>query len=125
MEITKVKLKIPPFIIKRDDYDRGFELKRKLTVEECRYLLEQFLGIVLCGIPDFASEYGIDNAEAKEEFDSFNEDLQDVVNKWLEGDSDDTSIMEYAWGCESEPIGIWNAFSIVMYLISINVIEHD
>lgn len=89
------------------NFNDGFVLKRSLSIGECKHILRDLLGIVLQTRKDFC-----DN----EEYVDFNEDLIRNVNNWLRGESGDNSIMEYAYGCENDQIGIWNAFKIAEYL---------
>ena len=40
----------------------------------------------------------------------------DTVNAWLRGDTDDSAIMEFAFDCSDDPIGIMNLIPIICYL---------
>jgi len=93
-------------------FDDGFIMKRNITCRESRYILRKILGI------DINDDSSLDRDEYKE----YNEKLTKDVNLWLRGDTDDTTIMEYACGCENDPIGIWNAFKIAEYLIKKDII---
>lgn len=85
----------------------GIALKRRLNVRECKYILNALLGINISGRDDFD-----DDAEYQE----WNTQLTDNVNAWLNGEADDSLIMEYAYDCSDEPLGLFNCISILEYL---------
>ena len=58
-----------------------------------------------------------------EEYQERNQEYTEVVNDWLIGKADDTEIMEFAWDCSDDPIGIFNLIAIIYYLKKRNVIE--
>lgn len=107
MEIKKVKLPEVKLIVEDDKLFSGIVLKRELTLKECRFIMENILGIVLETRDEFDEE---------EEYNEYNDNLVGDVNSWLVGDCDDYTIMEYAYDCADEPIGIWKAISVLMYL---------
>ena len=45
-----------------------------------------------------------------------------MVNNWLKGNTDDSTITDYASECADESLGIWNAFKIAQYLSKKGVI---
>ena len=92
----------------------GLVLKRKVTIREAKYILANILGIVLQTKDDF---------EDSEEYQEQNQEYTRVVNDWLIGKADDTAIMEFAWDCSDDPIGIFNLIAIIYYLKKRNVIE--
>ena len=91
----------------------GLILKRKITIREAKYILTNIFGIELLSKDDF---------ENLEEYQEQNQEYTRVVNNWLIGKADDTAIMEFAWDCSDEPIGIFNLISIIYYLKKRNVI---
>ena len=103
----------------------GFLLKRDLRIEEARYIVGKLLGIDVMNLSDF--DYGdMDDSEQVkdnlDEFNSYNNELCDHVNNWLRGRCDDSIIMDYAYDCSDEPLGIFNLLPIIEYLQQINVI---
>lgn len=95
------------FTVNKNKTDRGFILKRALTLKECRHILRNILYINIATLEDYG-DY--------DDYKEYNTDLQKVVTLWLKGEIDDTSIMEYAYDCADEPIGIWHAFKVAEYL---------
>lgn len=92
----------------------GLVLKRKVTIREAKYILANILGIELQTKEDF---------EDLEEYQEQNQEYARAVNNWLIGEIDDTAIMEFAWDCSDEPIGIFNLIAIISYLKKRDVIE--
>lgn len=92
----------------------GLVLKRKVTIREAKYILANILGIELLTKDDF---------EDSEEYQEQNQEYTRVVNDWLIGKADDTAIMEFAWDCSDDPIGIFNLIAIIYYLKKRNIIE--
>ena len=92
---------------------KGFALKRKANVRECRHIFKNIFGITINEIND---------CENREEYANYNEDLTDTLNKWLIGESNDESVMEYAYDCSDEPLGLFNLLPLIVYLKKIEVI---
>ena len=92
----------------------GLVLKRKVTIREAKYILTNIFCIELLTKDDF---------ENLEEYQIQNQEYTRVVNDWLIGKADDTAIMEFAWDCSDDPIGIFNLIAIISYLKKRNVIE--
>lgn len=88
-------------------FPAGLVLKRSLTIRECKHIMKDLLGI------DIRSK---DDCEDSEEYNEFNEELKSNVNNWLNGECDDNVIMEYAYDCSDDPIGIFNLIPIISYL---------
>ena len=86
---------------------KGFVIKRNVTVRECRYIFFCIFRITIENRNDC-----IDREEYKE----YNEKLTDTLNKWLIGDADDSEIMEYAYDCSNEPLGLFNLLPLIVYL---------
>lgn len=86
---------------------KGLVLKRELNIRECRYIMKKLLMI------DINTE---EDCYDSEEYKEYNSELKKTVNDWLRGDAEDYSIMEYAYDCSDEPIGIMNLIPIIMYL---------
>lgn len=87
-------------------FPKGFILKRDLTVRECRYILYSLLGI------NIATKDDLDDEEYREQ----NEEYVQTVNAWLRGETDDSAIIEFAFDCSDEPLGLMNMLPIVAYL---------
>ena len=92
---------------KDDTVPKGLVLKRELNIRECRYIMKNLLMI------DINTE---DDCFDSEEYKEYNSALKTTVNDWLRGDAEDDSIMEYAYDCSDEPIGMMNMIPIRMYL---------
>nr|DAN35904.1 MAG TPA: hypothetical protein [Caudoviricetes sp.] len=99
--IGKVKL-----TMESNGFPKGFILKRDLTVRECRYILYSLLGI------NIATKDDLDDEEYREQ----NEEYVQTVNAWLRGETDDSAIIEFAFDCSDEPLGLMNMLPIVAYL---------
>ena len=54
--------------------------------------------------------------ESREEYNEYNNRLTQDFNDWLNGDAYDQSIMNYAYDCSNEQIGLFNAFKMAEYL---------
>lgn len=107
-KIGEIKLKISS-----NGYPCGFFLKRRLNLRECKYILDKLLGIVVNTRDCFYD---------KEEYDDYNQELEDSVNEWLNGNLEDESIAEFAEDCSDDQLGIFNMFPIAAYLLKINAI---
>lgn len=107
-KIGEIKLKISS-----NGYPCGFFLKRRLNLRECKYILDKLLGINLA-IRDWFNY--------KEEYDDYNQELEGIVNEWLNGNLDDESIAELEAECYPGKLGIFNMFPIAAYLLKINAI---
>lgn len=107
-KIGEIKLKISS-----NGYPCGFFLKRRLNLRECKYILDKLLGIVVNTKDCFYD---------KEEYDDYNQELEDIVNEWLNGNLEDESIAEFAEDCSDDQLGIFNMFPIAAYLLKINAI---
>lgn len=102
-------VKLNPFKVKlrANGFVDGFQTKRELDVKECKYILSNILGINLCGKDDFDEE--IDYRE-------YCDQMVTDVNDWIAGKSDDYAIMEYAYDCSDEPLGMFNCIKLLEYL---------
>ena len=89
-------------------------MKIKVTLREPKYNLTNILGIELQTKDDF---------EDLEEYQEQNQEYTRVVNDWLSGKTDDTAIMEFAYDCSDDAIGIFNLIAIIYYLKKRNVID--
>lgn len=95
-------------------FPKGLILKRELNVRECRYILHNLIGIRI---------RTLDDCYDREEYFDYNNELQTKVNGWLVGKFDDSVIMEYAYDCSDESIGIMNLIPIILYLKKHEVID--
>lgn len=104
-------------VVKLEMHDNGFPMglvmKRDLNVREAKHLMKKFLGIDVLGADDF---------EDKEEYNDYNNDLTSDVNGWLRGTVEDSYIMEYAYDCADDEIGIFNIIPIIFWLQSKDII---
>lgn len=107
-KIGEIKLKISS-----NGYPCGFFLKRRLNLRECKYILNNLLGINLA-IRDCFYD--------KEEYGDYNQELEDSINEWLNGNLEDESIAEFEADCYPGQLGIFNMFPIAAYLLKINAI---
>ena len=107
-KIGEIKLKISS-----NGYPCGFFIKRRLNLRECKYILDKLLGIVVNTRDCFYD---------KEEYDDYNQEIEDTVNEWLNGNLEDESIAEFAEDCSDDQLGIFNMFPIAAYLLKINAI---
>lgn len=108
LNIGKVKLEMH-----NNGFPKGFILKRKPTLHECRYILSSLLGIDILKREDF---------EYQEEYNEYNNELCNDVNDWLVGDTDDYKIAGYAYDCSEESLGMFNMLTITQYLIKKGII---
>ncbi len=95
-------------------FPKGLILNRDLSIRECRHIMYSLLGININTKEDMYDA---------EEYRDYNNILKDDVNKWLAGNLDDSRIMEYAYDCADEPIGIMNLITILSYLKKKNIID--
>lgn len=107
-KIGEIKLKISS-----NGYPCGFFLKRRLNLSECKYILNNLLGINLA-IRDWFNY--------KEEYDNYNQEIEDTFNEWINGNLDDDAIAEFEAECYPGQLGIFNMFPIAAYLLKINAI---
>ena len=94
-------------------FPKGLVLKRDLNVREAKHLMRKFLGI---------DENRIEEFEYKEEYNDYNNDLASDVNSWLKGEIDDRSLMEYAYDCMEDELGVFNIIPIIFWLQSKDII---
>lgn len=102
LNLSKVKL-----TMHKNGFPKGFVMKRKATLRECRYILYRLLGINICTREEF---------ESIEDYKEYNEELLNDVNGWLSGERDEDCISEYAFDCKDEPLGMHNMLIITNYL---------
>lgn len=107
MKTKKIKLNEFKVIPRQNGFLDGLVLKRDLTLRECKYVMKNIFGIVISERDDF---------DGTEEYSDYNASLCNDVNEWLQGKFDDTIIMEYAYDCSDEPLGIFNCISLLLYL---------
>jgi hypothetical protein len=102
LNLGKVKL-----VMYDNGFPKGFILKRRATLRECRYIMYELLGIVICNRNDF---------EYQEDYKDYNKKLCDDVDDWLEGNLDEDGIAQYAYDCADEQLGMHNMLIITSYL---------
>lgn len=108
LDLRKVKLTFHD-----NGFPKGFILKRKLTLRECRYVMRELLGIEISTREDF---------EFKDDYADYNNDLRLDVNDWLEGNCDESRIAQYAYDCSDEQLGMHNMLVVTSYLKKKNII---
>lgn len=101
IKLQAVKVLMP------NGFSHGLVTKRPVTTREARHIMKNILGI------DVNSR---DCFESQEEYNGYNKELTQTFNDWLNGDADDQSIMDYAFDCSDEQIGLFNAFKMAEYL---------
>lgn len=99
--LNKIKVLTP------NGFAHGFKTKRKATIREARYVLKNIFGIDINNQSDMFSV---------EDYKDYNNDLVNDFNNWLNGESDDSAIMSYAYDCSDESLGLFNAFKLAEYL---------
>ena len=85
----------------------GFQTKRELSLKECKHILSNILGINLPDQDDF---------DDKQDYSEYCDQMVTDVNDWIVGKSDDYAIMEYAYDCSDEPLGVFNCIKLLEYL---------
>ena len=100
------------FTRESNGFIKGLIMNRYLTVEECRYIMTELLGI------DILEEDDLYEDEQQE----YNEELQINVNAWLRGDVDDSVIAQYMYDCQYDQLGMIQLIGILIYLQKIEVI---
>ena len=86
----------------------GLTTKRLATVEETRYIFYNIFGINISDLDDFDQDI--------DEYNYYNTGLTEVFNGWLKGKYGDQSIMEYAYDCNDEQLGLFNLIPLIIYL---------
>lgn len=107
-DIGIIKLKM-----RSNGFPEGFLLQRQLNIRECKHIMKNLLGIEIMALEDFYD---------KEEYNEYNQEIVSKVNGWLEGKVDDDSIIEFAYDCSDEQLGLFNMIPIIKYLQKIQVI---
>lgn len=103
------------FIIEeKDDYPKGLILKRKLNLNECKYILKNILKIDFAYKSMFAS---------KEEFDDYKEQIVFLINSWIKGEIDLGTVLTENGEYYEKDIPVFIAFPLVEYLRKINAID--
>ena len=104
--VTKISLS-PIKVLTPNGFSHGLVTKRPVTTREAKYIMRNIFGIDVNDRDCF---------EFKEDYDEYNNELTQNFNDWLNGDTDDQTIMNYAYDCSDEPIGLFNAFKMAEYL---------
>lgn len=101
-------------IEEKDDYPRGLNLKRELTLKECKYILENILKI------DFADKtmFG-----CKEEFDDYKKQIVFLINSWIKGEIDLGTVLTECGEYYEKDVPVFIAFPLVEYLRKIDAID--
>lgn len=103
------------FTRKTNGFIKGLVLNRYLTVDECRFIMAELLGIDIQEEDEFCDD-------DQDEWQEYNEDLQRNVNDWLRGDTDDECIAQYMYDCQYDQLGMMQLIGILNYLKNIEVI---
>lgn len=105
-KITTIQLRAIK-VLTPNGFSHGLVTKRLVTTGEARYIMRNIFGIDVNDRECF---------ESKEDYDEYNNELTQNFNDWLNGDADDQTIMNYAYDCSDEPIGLFHAFKMAEYL---------
>lgn len=105
-KITTIQLQAVK-VLTPNGFSHGLVTKRSVTTREARHIMNNILGIDVNDRDCF---------ESREEYNEYNNELTQDFNDWLNGDADDQSIMDYAFDCSNEQIGLFNAFKMAEYL---------
>lgn len=105
-KITTIQLQAVK-VLTPNGFSHGLVTKRPVTTRETRYIMRNIFGIDVNDRECF---------ESREEYNEYNRELTTTVNDWLDGNADDQAVMEYAYDCSDEPLGIFNAFKLAEYL---------
>lgn len=105
-KITTVQLQAIK-VLTPNGFSHGLVTKRSVSTREVRHIMRHIFGIDVNDRECF---------ESKEDYDEYNNELTQNFNDWLNGDADDQTIMDYAFDCSDEPIGLFNAFKMAEYL---------
>lgn len=105
-KITTIQLQAVK-VLTPNGFSHGLVTKRPVTTRETRYIMRNIFGIDVNDRECF---------ESKEDYVKYNNRLTRDFNDWLNGDANDQTIMNYAYDCSDEPIGLFNAFKMAEYL---------
>lgn len=100
-------------VLTPNGFSYGLVTKRLVTTREAKHIMKNILGIDVNGRDCF---------ESQEDYEEYNKELTQTFNNWLNGEADDQSIMDYAFDCSDESIGLFNAFKLAEYLQKRDVI---
>lgn len=106
IKTTTVKLS-PIKVLTLNGFSHGLVTKRPVTTREVKYIMRNIFGIDVNNRECF---------EFKEDYVDYNNELTKNFNDWLNGYADDQTIMDYAYDCSDEPLGVFNAFKMAEYL---------
>lgn len=86
----------------------GFETKRPATIKEVRRIFYNIFGINISNLNDFGGN--------TKDYDEYNKNMAEIFNGWLNGSYDDQSIMDFAYDCSDEQLGLFNLIPLIIYL---------
>lgn len=110
--VTTIKLE-PIKVLTPNGFSHGLATKHPVSTREVRHIMRNIFGIYINNRDCF---------EFKEDYNKYNNELTQDFNDWLNGDADDQTIMNYAYDCSDEPIGLFNAFKMAEYLQKLGII---
>lgn len=95
---------------------KGFQLKRKLTLREARYIMDRLLMFNIFSRDDF---------ETAEEYKEYNDQLLHDVTVWLNGDAEEYAIKGYAYDMSSDEVqlGFQLLLPVIAYLKKKQIID--
>lgn len=93
--------------------DRHLYKKRDITEPEVEHILWNIFGIEISTREDFVCD---------EDYEDYKIELVEMMNDWLDGYTDDSSIASFACDCSDEQLGIINMIPLIKYLQDIEVI---
>lgn len=115
-KLKKKKLFGINFIVNKNGYLKGFDLKRDITWTEALYIMDKLLGFQI-------KELYLSGYEDKEECEWEKEYVRKSVNNFLRGDVDLMFLLnEYAAGCEDDSLCVYDIFNVANYLKEKNIV---
>lgn len=100
-------------VLTPNGFSHGLVTKRSVTTREAKHVMRNIFGIDI---------HVRDCFENQKDYEEYNDELTQNFNDWLNGDADDQTIMDYAYDCSDESIGLFNAFKMAEYLQKRDVI---
>ena len=114
MEPKIKKIFLRPFKIKTDGWSLpGLVLKRDVNLCEAKHIMRNIFRIAISTREEL--EYW--------EYQQYNEEIVQDVNRWLRGEIEDDQLMnEYAGDCGDDALGAMNLIAVIQYLQKKNIL---
>lgn len=114
MENKTYKIGTVQITMEKNGFPKGLILNRDLDFDECKYLMEDLIGISLGDVSDFFD---------MEQYNGYCDELVKNVNDWLRGDCDDDYLMSiYAYG---DDIGVMSIIPVIEFLQERNILKTE